>query len=254
MNDKIIMITAVRGSDKNLRNLIENVLPTMHSYDLWVIVHDNQDAKYTREIESENVVILQNRARMGAGNARNVALEYIRKTIDGPFVLFPVDADDVLVPNTLKIVRSALGKFDEKIISFGHHKIFKSKIVTVGWNGVFTLSDQLRRYRTPCGSTVVKFENVKQLEGIEFGARKRANDQLFFLKVIAKYKFFRCVKEPILEYSVGDSSSVSGKKHKMPLYKYLAMRDFGKSPISAAYYMAYYFCFGILRHVFKLPY
>lgn len=254
MKHRIIILSPVRGCDKNLRRLYDSIQPSMSDLDLWLIVHDNQDAWATKDLKGVNVKLLFNNAEPGAGNTRNVGLEYVREKIDGPFIIYPLDADDSLAPNMLETARKAFETYDEYVISFGHRKIFKNKIISVGWDEKFTLLDQLKRYRTPCGSTFVKFDSTHDMDGITFGKRKRANDQIFFLNAIRKNKTFRCIKQPVMDYNVQNTGSVSGKKYKMPLYKFLTLRDFGLSPLTASYFTFRYLFVGIMRHIFKVSY
>ena len=251
---KFIFLTAVRGCDKNLHDLYQVIQPTMSQTDLWIIVHDNQEAQHTKNLIGVNVKILKNYANPGAGNTRNIGLDYIIKNVHSPFILFPIDADDQIVPDTLILAKEAFAQFSENIISFGHEKNFRKHSSTIGWDRTFNINEQLKRYRTPCGSTFVKFKEGNDLKLIRFGSRKRANDQLFFLSALKKFKTFRCIKYPILIYNMNNSKSVSRNKFKMPIYKFLALRDFGLGYIQTVYFMMHYIFVGAIRHILKLPY
>ena len=256
MNDltKIILITAVKGDDKNLANLIKKILPTFGPDDIWIIAYDNQEPKYVGELSDKRLKILVNNGQGGAGLTRNIALDYITTHEESAFILYPLDADDEIMENTLRIARIAFEKYSDNIISFGHKKCFEKKDVVVGFSGVFSLHDQLKRYRTPCGSTFIKFEAVNDLKNLKFGSRKRANDQIFFINAIKKYGSFRCIETPILNYQVTGKSRISSNKSKMPLYKFLALRDVGIPWSLSFYYFGYYVIAGFLRYIFKVSY
>ncbi len=251
-NTPIIVVTPFHGSESILEKLKEQLISQFSEQDKWVIVYDNIKPKNFLQIANKQIVVLQNNFNPGAGNARNIALEYIQDNHNYPFLLYPIDSDDEILPNAILKIKKSFKNYSDRIISFGHIKAWKNKKVNFGFDGIYSLRSLLHRYITPCGSTVIKIESYSEIKDIRFGHRKRANDQLFFLNAVKKFKCFRCISEPILLYKITDSNSISSKKYRMIVYKYLALRDFGISRTMTLYYMVYYAYFGVMRHIFKI--
>ena len=91
----------------------------------------------------------------------------------------------------------------------------------------------------------------KILKFFRFGSRFRANDALFFYQVVKYFGKFKCFPEVILNYKIGNSKSLSGKKLIMIYYKYLSLKDFGLSNFQAIFYTILYLINGIRRYYFK---
>lgn len=249
----LIIITPFFGScEDNLYRLKNQLITELNSNDKWIIVYDNTDPKNFLENENEQIIILQNNSIAGAGNTRNIALEFIQKNLNYNYLLYPVDSDDEILPNSIYKIKKAFEDYQERVITFGHIKSWKQKHINIGYEGIFNLRSLLMNYITPCGSTIIKINSKADLNNLRFGHRKRANDQLFFLNAVKKFKSFRSIREPILLYKIIDSNSVSSKKYKMIFYKYLALRDFGISRLMSIYYMFYYAYHGFVRHILKI--
>lgn len=250
----LIILTAYRGKKKTIIRTIDHLLKQLNKNDLWIIVLDNQkieDFFYLKK-KFKKIIILNYLGSRGAGNARNFGLKYICKNITGQFILLPFDGDDRFSRNGLSFIKKTMIKSEYNIVSFGHCKIWpngdKKKIQ---YSGIFNLSDLLKKYITPCGSTVLKVDNPKVLNSLKFGKRFRANDALFFYQAVKYFGKFQCNKKVILKYKVGYSKSISGKKYLMVYYKYLSLRDFEISKFKSIIYLVYYIFYGIQRHFFK---
>jgi hypothetical protein len=248
----IIVVTPFCGDEDILISLKENLFKQLSTNDKWVIVYDHVLPKKLPQIQDENIIVLENNLNPGAGNARNLALDYIEKNYDFPYLLYPIDSDDQILPNSIFKIRQAFSNYSEKIITFGHIKAWAKKEVHIGYEGIYDLESLLKKYITPCGSTIVKITRPNDIKELRFGHRKRANDQLFFLNAVKKFKHLRSIADPILLYRITNSNSVSSKKYKMILYKYLALRDFGINRYVSIYYMFYFIFFGMMRHIFKI--
>ena len=251
-NSPIIVITPFCGSEDNLFKLKDQLIPQFNSKDKWIIVYDNIEPKNFSQDENEQIIIIQNNSTSGAGNTRNVALDFIQKNFNYPHLLYPVDSDDELLSNSIYKIKKAFEDYQDRIITFGHIKVWTRKQINIGYEGIFDLKSLLMRYRTPCGSTIIRINSEHDLMNLRFGHRKRANDQLFFLNAVKKFKYFRSISEPILLYKITDNNSVSSKKYRMIIYKYLAFRDFGLSRFMSIYYMFYYAYHGVMRHILKI--
>ncbi len=248
----IIVITPFYGSEKNLFKLKDQLIPEFDSNDKWIIVYDNIEPISFSHNENEQIIIIQNNSASGAGNTRNIALDFIQKNMKYPHLLYPVDSDDEILPNSIHKIKKAFEDYQERIITFGHIKAWTNKQINIGYEGIFNLKSLLMSYKTPCGSTIIKINSENDLKNLRFGHRKRANDQLFFLNAVKKFKYFRSINEPILLYKITNNNSVSSKKYRMIIYKYLALRDFGLSRSKTIYYMFYYAYYGFKRHILKI--
>ena len=75
------------------------------------------------------------------------------------------------------------------IVSFGHCKIWPNNTKRIiSYSGIFKLEDLLKKYITPCGSTVIKVKDSSILQNFRFSKRFRANDALFFLQAVCRSK------------------------------------------------------------------
>ena len=248
----MFVLTPFAGNEDALVKLKENLIPQLSPNDKWIIAYDNLDPSDSPLIENDQIILIQNLLNSGAGNTRNVALDYIYKNLEDSYLLYPLDADDQIAPNSISKIKKAFHKFPERVITYGHTKVWSRSEINIGYEGVYELESLLKKYMTPCGSTIIKIDSKNEIKELKFGHRKRANDQLFFLSAVKKFKYLRCIKDPILLYKITNNDSVSNKKYKMVIYKYLALRDFGVSMPKAIYYMLYYAFFGVMRHIFKI--
>lgn len=249
----LIIITPFFGDcEENLFRLKNQLIADFNLNDKWIIVYDNSEPKNFTENENEQIIILKNNSIPGAGNTRNIALDFIQKNLNYNYLLYPLDSDDEVLPNSIYKIKRAFEDYQERVITFGHIKSWTKKNINIGYEGIFNLRSLLMNYITPCGSTIIKINSRDDLDNLRFGHRKRANDQLFFLNAVKKFKCFRSIREPILLYKITDDNSVSSKKYKMIFYKYLAFRDFGISRFMSIYYMFYYAYHGFMRHILKI--
>ena len=249
-NTKIVFLTPFRGNVSDLSVNIAQQLERMRLPYEWVIVLDHCFGSMEELPSNSNLTILESDGQPGAGNARNVGLNYIRENVKPPFILVPIDGDDYLTFDAMDKFRTSIQTYSEKIISFGHVK--KSNLVErqFGYDGVFDFHDLLRKYTTPCGSTLLKVDSNEDIEDLKFGSRKRANDLLFFLSAVKKFGTFRNLPDVTLIYNIGNKNSLSGKKYKMIFYRYLSFRDLGLSQLYTIYLLFYYVFNGIKRYVF----
>lgn len=125
----------------------------------------------------------------------------------------------------------------------------KRKIIK--YSGTYHLKDLLKKYITPCGSTVVKINNSKILRKLRFSSRYRANDILFYLNAVKHFNSFDCCSEVVLEYKIGNADSLSGKKFKMIYYRFMAYKDFGLSNCKSLFLTLNYIILGIRKYYFK---
>ena len=248
----IIILTPIKGDVYNILKLDEILHRQLMPQDQWVIIFDNQKPLKINFKCKSKVTILENHEKPGAGNARNLGLSYIKKKYNSPFILYPLDADDLISDDALKRIRIRCYQYKEKLLSFGHIKAWESKTVKVCYDGNYNLKQLLKKYITPCGSTVLKVDDMTELVNLQFGERIRVNDHLFFLNAVKANGNFRCIPEVILIYQIKNKNSVSYKKYKMVIYKYLALRDFGLGRFTAIYFLIFYALYGSLRHILKV--
>lgn len=251
---RLILLTPFFGKKKILEQTINSIIKQLDDGDIWIIVLDNQNIKEYEYIKNKykQIVFLKNSGPRGAGNSRNKGLDYLSKIIRGEFLFLPFDADDRIQTNGIKRIKSKLKNNPNKIVSFSHCKVWPSgEIRKIKYSGIFYLDDLLKRYNTPCGSTVIKIENSKILKYLRFGSRLRANDVLFFYQAVKHFGRYQCCPEIFLKYKIGNTKSLSGKKYKMIYYRFLALRDFKLNYFKCLYYTLCYILTGIRRYVFK---
>ncbi len=251
---KLILLTPYSGPKEILFETINSIISQLARNDNWIIVLDNQDIEECRNLEKkyEQLIFLNYFGPRGAGNCRNMGLDYISEKQKKEFLLLPFDGDDRIVDGGINFLKKKLQSEKYNIVSFAHTKIWSDQTKRfVGYNGVFNIENLLKRYITPCGSTVLKIEQPFILKNLRFGTRFRANDALFFFQAVKYFGKFQCYPDLFLEYKIGNSNSLSGKKFKMIYYKFMAFRDFGLSRYEAFYYTFLFLILGIRRHFLK---
>ena len=246
------MLTAFHGSSRQLKKTWDNISKQLSPDDLWVIVIDNCEEDFSTFVR-DNIIILHYNGPRGAGCARNFGLKHIQKLdLSLPFAIWPIDGDDYLVENSVEMVRSRISKGDYKLYSFGHLVHTRSATRSFGEDREIDTSDLLKRYSTPCGSTIVIIDDISFFEQVFFGTRKRANDQLFFLRACRFFELGLLIKEPVLIYNVGIHKTLSSNKFKMPKYKYLALRDFGLSHMWSIWYLVVYVFVSLKKNITQI--
>ena len=252
--DQLVILTPYSGNKNNLDNTISKVINQLDENDTWIIVLDNQNYNEFIHMKKKyaNLIFLNYVGPRGAGNCRNLGLDYIIKKIKGEFLLLPLDGDDTLVDFGVNLIKKKLKNEKFKIVSFGHCKIWSDGTKRyIKYSGIYNLFDLLKRYITPCGSTVIKIDKADILRHFRFSFRFRANDALFFYQAVKYFGQFKCYPEILLNYNIGNKNSLSGKKFKMIYYKYKAFKDFGLNSFQAFYYILHYIIKGIRRYYFK---
>ena len=188
----------------------------------------------------------------GAGNCRNIGLNYIIKNNLGEFLLFPFDGDDRLTENAINIMKNKMKNSKYSIITFAHRKIWPNGTERIiRYEGEYNIKYLLGNFNTVLGATVIKFNNSNDLKFLKFGSRQRANDLLFFLQAVNHFGRFKCYPEIILNSYKGNINSLSGKKYKMPYYRFMALKDFGLSNTKAVIFTFIYIILGIRKYIFK---
>lgn len=248
---RFIFLTPFKGDFSSLIALINSQAPKLTGDDRWLIILDNQNYNLNLINEFSGLEIYSYVGEPGAGNARNFGLNHIKSNYTAPFLLVPIDADDILLDGSLTYIRNKFLQSNDQMISFGHYKNWSDKSVKIGYDGIFNLEHLLKKYITPCGSTVIKVSNIEILSEVYFGHRRVGNDILFFLLAVKKFKTFRCDPFVVLSYNVGNINSLSGNKMNTLVFRYLALKDFGL-PLSKIFFlMIRYVHIGIMRYVFR---
>ena len=251
---KLILLTPYMGPKDILEKNIISTIEQLDKDDLWIIVLDNENIDPYINIRKkyEQLIFMKYAGPRGAGNCRNMGLDYLIKNISGEFLLLPIDGDDCLVDNAVKIIKHKILNNTSDVITFGHKKIWTDGTVRIiKYSGTYKIRDLLLNFRTVLGATIIKVKNSEVLKYLRFGSRFRANDVLFFYSAVNYFGEFKCYPEIILNSKRGNTNSLSGKKYKMPFYRFLALRDFGLSNIVAFIYTLRYTVQGIRKYLFK---
>lgn len=253
-NTKLILLTPYMGPKDILEKNINSTIEQLDKDDLWIIVLDNENIDQYINIRKnyKQLIFMKYVGPRGAGNCRNMGLDFLIKNVCGEFLLLPIDGDDCLTDNAVKMLKDKVINDKFNIISFGHKKLWPDGTERIiKYSGTYKITDLLINFKTVVGSTIIKVNNSKVLEHIRFGSRLRANDLLFFYNAVKYFGEFKCYPEIILNSRRGDANSLSGKKYKMPIYRFLALRDFGLTNSMAFYYTLHYSIQGIRKYIFK---
>lgn len=247
-NYKVVFLTPFKGDIYLLDKCIKCLSKEMIKIDKWIIVLDNAKLKLPQDfLNDHRITILNYRGASGAGNARNFGLDYIIKKNLNDFLLWPIDCDDQLINGSRSFVIKKFNEFEYSMMSFGALKIYKKCQIKINSFGEKRYKDLLKRYSTPCGSTIIRIQKNDILKSIRFGQRKRANDQLFFLK--AANHFQKCFfhKKTILLNFCTNKNSLSNKKWKQPIYKFLVFVDLGLNRYEVLYYFYKYLTYNLFQ-------
>jgi len=251
---RLILLTPYSGFKVILKKTISSIIQQLGRNDIWIIVLDNQSVEQYIDLKKKykQLVFLRYTGPKGAGNCRNMGLDYILREIIGKFLLLPFDGDDRIAQFGIKNIKKKMKNNPFNMISLGHCKIWpNNKKKKISYSGIYNLRDLLKNYITPCGSTVLKISNKLILKKLRFSSRFRANDALFFFLAVKHFKKFKCYPEIFLNYRIGNRNSLSGKKFKMIYYKFMSLKDFGLNNLSATFYTFLYIINGIRRYYLK---
>ena len=249
-NQKIIFLTPFKGDILLLNKCIISLLKEMNEIDKWIIVFDNSKMiNFKTPIDDKRIIILNYKGQPGAGNARNYGLDYIIKNNLNDFLLWPIDGDDQLIKGSREFVIKKFDELEYSMMSFGMVQIYKKFQKEINFYGEKKYRDLLRRYSTPCGSTVVRVKKNDILKKIRFGKRKRANDQLFFLNAANHYEKCFFHRKSILLVSRTNKNSLSARKWRQPFYKFLVFIDLGLNIFDTFYYFIKYLTYNLGHYI-----
>ena len=254
----IVVITPIHKISENFKWTIDSVFSNMTEKDLWVIVIDRKSPQINNEVSNflsdsretdGNYMVLTSKYKSGAGNTRNFGLDFVYSyKFQIPIILSFLDAGDWLNDSYFNLLRRYFEKNDG-IVSFSYHIKSSQKIRKVKHrNTVVTYFDFLKNYSSACLTTSLKVSDIEYLKIFRFGKRKRANDQLFFLSAVREFGKIQLMSEIVATYNITEEPSLSNRKSKMPLYKFLALKDHRASFLEASYY----FCFYVKNSILKM--
>lgn len=253
----IIVITPINQVSEAFKNTVVSVSKNLKNGDLWIIVIDNESQEIKEEINSyllttnvanKKYIILHSNYESGAGNARNYGLDYILKQkIKVPYILTFIDANDEYSNEFFKILR-AYFKLNRGIVTYSYFaKSFNKTSEIKHKDRSVNYHNFLKNYCSSCLTTALLIDNVALLKKFRFGSRKRANDQLFFLSAVKNFGEIQLCSKIVATYNISKAPSLSNRKYKMPIYKFMALLDHGLS-----FHMAcYFFCFYIIKSIKK---
>lgn len=252
---KQIIITPIKSLNADFQITTRQVGQNLTSNDLWIICLDSSSdtTKYEIEkvasefIQPNQYKVINSNLRKFAGNTRNSAIDFI-KNIPFPYILSFLDADDFIHENYSQIIKKNFLKRQYGIISFSYErhksgdiKIVKHKDVTLPYEKF------IYNYNAGCLATSVFIRNEYDLNAARFGSRKRANDQKYFLDAVRYFGEITYKSDVVATYNI-NRGSLSHKKYKMPIYKFLALIDHGIPIIKSLHILVYYIVAGVRRH------
>ena len=239
--EKVILLTAFRGEINTLIKSININISQLNPQDIWIVVLDNLDVdlKIFKQF-NEQLILLKYSGDIGAGYARNYGLDYIIHQKINNFLLWPIDGDYHIINGSRNFFYKDFENEKVKIISYGMIKVTEKRSIKIGYSGVLNFHEALKKYKTPCGSTILRISSYKLLKKFRFSKRKRANDQLFFLSAIKEFNQIYFKKEPIFLYNVSGKNGLSRTKWKMPIYKFLALKDMKINLLKSFFYFFLY--------------
>lgn len=259
----IIVITPINALTASFETTVESVFSNMRTGDIWYIVIDKGSeeinktvkrclltAKRTFHKKEIECVLVNSGNNKGAGNARNYGLKLILESqITLPFILTFLDSDDFYKHNYFDILRNYF-LTNKGIVTYSYEITKKSKVTQkIHENVTINYENFLKYYCSSCLSTALLITNYSDLKLFKFGNRKRANDQLFFLSAVKKFGQIKLNSEIVATYNISKTPTLSNRKYKMPLYKFLALRDHGLTIYQTVFYLFFYVKNSILSQI-----
>lgn len=234
--EEIRIITPILRLDTTFEKTLISLCPQLKTGDLWTICIDSSSQLVPSSLIEffpllkqyiSEVHIIKSNSAPGAGNTRNYALEEIIARDKASGCLMFLDADDEYHSHFLELARSYFTQ-DHPVVSFSYNRVHSSgRVHSIVKDAVVPYGKFVFSYGTSCLSTIVFLSRNFSLDGLRFGCRKRANDQLFFLNAAKKAGSVLFVKDIVADYKVGNPKSLSGRMFLMPYYKFLALCDHG---------------------------
>ncbi len=104
---RLILLTPYSGFKVILKKTISSVIQQLGRNDIWIIVLDNQSVEQYIDLKKKykQLVFLRYTGPKGAGNCRNMGLDYIIREIIGKFLLLPFDGDDRIAQFGIKNIK-----------------------------------------------------------------------------------------------------------------------------------------------------
>lgn len=253
----VIVITPINEVSEAFKNTIVTVFANMKNEDLWIISVDNCGLELKEEIglrllnegaRSKNYAVLNSDYQKGAGNARNYALDYIiKQKIETPFILTFIDSDDNYSTGFFNLLKKYFIS-NQGIITYSYFLKNSNKTMEIRHDDdVVDYNNFLKNYCSSCLTTALLITDRELLRKFRFGHRKRANDQLFFLSAVKSFGEIRLCSKIVAAYNISRKPSLSNRKYKMPIYKFMVLLDHGFSFHKACYYFWFY----IINKIFK---
>ena len=189
----------------------------------WVVVDDYSDESYFNLVADlcstdSRVTLIRNTGRRGAGNARNIGLEYIIRNYSDTtdFFLTFIDSDDLWDRGFLGFMKNLLVENGYSIASCSYRMIWPSgEEYKYAGEGEYTVLSNSIDYRMACLTTMLYLQSWSDIDGIRFGVTERGNDQPFFVGFLRDVEVGLLSNEALASYRCGNSNSISGKKVKM---------------------------------------
>ena len=96
--NKLILLKPFYGDKEILKETVYSVVNQLDENDIWIIVLDNGNIEEYADLKKfKQLILINNRGPKGAGNCRNIGLDYIIKSVSGEFLLLPFDGYDRIV-------------------------------------------------------------------------------------------------------------------------------------------------------------
>jgi hypothetical protein len=244
---------------------VNSIAANQTSSDFWVVCIDKNSEllpSHLMEIittisDKIKFTILKSTYQQGGGNTRNFALDWYQSNKNrnfriNNFILTFLDSDDYYEDNFFQLIRTHY-KGHEGVVTFSYKKKLDFKIsYKIFPDDFLSYRRFLLNYCSSCLSTAILVKDNDFFKKHRFGIRYRANDQLFFLNVVQTFGGLYRRKASIAVYNIGNNTSISSKKIKMPFYKALALRDHGLNYLMIGLCMFFYAIYGVKSHGWQL--
>jgi len=188
------------------------------------IINDNPNRKELQEFlkkykkQDKRIILIQNKKNLGLTKSLNIAL----KKSKGKYIA-RMDADDISLPNRLKIQYEYLEKNKRYFLCASKAILIdeeNNKIVSIN---ILYLDKVLPFILKNVGNILIHPTIFFRNEGFRYNERFLfAQDYYFYLKVLKCGKKISIIKEPLIKYRKNQNSITNTKKDICKKYKILA--------------------------------
>lgn len=243
---EVSIITPCYNSERFLRETIVSVLNQTFKDWEWIITDDcskDNSVKMIKEYQDPRIILITLEKNVGAGKARNLALERAK----GRYITF-IDSDDVWDTNFLEEMVSFMKKEKVELAYSSYARCdesLKPQIEDFKADKIVTFANLLKTCRL---SLLSSMYDSKRVGKFYFPEGTKREDHVMWLNLLKKIPEGKPLLKTMAKYRM-HSNSVSRKKSNIVKDQYLVYRNFmGFSAFKSLYYTMHWAIYGFVKY------